>query len=293
VTTWQPTSDHGDEEPARLRARFQQLGVDQGTPRFDPGVPNPARVYAWWLGGKDGYAVDRKVADEVANYRPQVVAGARANRAFLARVVRYLARQQGVRQFLDIGPGLPAPDATHQVAQAICPQSKIVYVDNDPLVLVSARALLKSSDEGVCEYLDADLREPDQILKGAARTLDFSEPVAVLLVAILHFIPDFGDARSVVATLTEVLAPGSFVAISHLTADSAPDAVAAGVAAYNDLVPTGLTARSHPDVTALFAGLHLVPPGVVAVSDWRPVRTPPDIVSADMYGGLATNGRAR
>jgi hypothetical protein len=160
-----------------------------GPARFEPDVPHSARVYNVWLGGKDGLAADRKAAAEVAACRPQVVAGARANRAFLARVVRYLAGQRSVRQFLDIGPGLPAPGNTHQVAQAIAPESKIVYVDNDPLVLAHARALL-TSDTGICEHVDADLRDPGKILAEAARTLDFTQPVAVLLVAVLHFLTD-------------------------------------------------------------------------------------------------------
>src|SRR5258708_21339718 len=143
----------------------QAKRADPGTPRFDPGIPHPARVYNVWLGGKDGLAADRKAAAEVAACRPQVVAGARANRAFLARAVRYLAGERGIRQFLDVGPGLPAPDATHHVAQAIAPQSKIVYVDNDPLVLVHARALLTSRAEGCCEYVDADLRDPGTIMR--------------------------------------------------------------------------------------------------------------------------------
>jgi S-adenosyl methyltransferase len=279
---------------ARLAALAGQQRPGSGTPRFNPGIPHPARVYNVWLGGKDGLAADRKAAAEVARCRPQVVAGARANRAFLARVVRYLADQQGIRQFLDIGPGLPAPDATHKVAQAIAPETRVVYVDNDSLVLVHARALLTSSDEGVCEYLDADLREPGTILKEAAQTLDFSRPVAVLLVAILHFIPDADDPPSIVTSLISSLAPGSFVAISHLTADSAPDEVAMGVATYNALVPAGITARSHAEVTALFGGLPLIPPGVVPVTEWRPDHIPLHGVSADMYAGLAAiPGRSR
>src|SRR5262249_1798780 len=145
-------------------------------PRFDPGVAHPARVYNVWLGGKDHYPADRAAAAKVASCRPQVVAGARANRAFLARAVNYLAGQQGIRPFVDIGPGLPAPQATHAVAQAIAPESKIVYVDSDPLVLVHAQALLTSRREGVCDYVDADLRDPQTILKEAARTLDFTQP---------------------------------------------------------------------------------------------------------------------
>jgi hypothetical protein len=272
-----------DEDEARTAGR------DVTSPRFDPGFAHPARVYNVWLGGKDHFPADRKAAEEVAAHRPQVVAGARANRAFLARVVRYLAGQRGVRQFLDIGPGLPAPGNTHEVAQAFDPHSKIVYVDNDPLVLSHARALLTSSREGTCEYIDADLHDPETILKDAARTLDFTQPAAVMLVAVLHFIPD--DPAEFVDVLAGALAPGSFVAISHLTSDFAPDAVASGVAAYNALVPAGITARTHAQVTALFGGLPLVAPGIVPVAEWRPAHLGPPAQSADVYAGLATTAR--
>jgi hypothetical protein len=264
-----------------------------GPARFNPDMAHPARVYAYWLGSKDHYPADRNAAEEVAAHRPQVVAGARANRAFLARSVCYLASQQGIRQFLDIGPGLPANGNTHEVAQAIAPESKIVYVDNDALVLSHARALLTSSREGSCEYIDADLRDPETILKGAARTLDFTQPAAVLLVAVLHFIPDTGDPAGLVATLTGVLAPGSFVAISHLTSDFAPEQVTAGVAAYNALVPAGITARTHAQVTALFGRLPLVAPGVVPVAEWRPAHLGSPAHSADVYAGLAQTRRTR
>jgi SAM-dependent methyltransferase len=263
------------------------------SPRFDPEVAHPARVYGYWIGSKDHYPADRKAAEEVAARRPQVVAGARANRAFLARAVRYLAGPCGIRQFLDIGPGLPAPGATHTVAQAIAPQSRIVYVDNDPLVLAHARALLTSMPQGDCDYVDADLRDPETILKEAARTLDFTQPAAVILVAVLHFVPDAGDPQGIVAELADALAPGSFIAISHLTSDFAPDQVASGVAAYNALVPAGITARSHGEVTALLGGLSLVAPGVVPVSEWRPDHAAVHGVSADIHAGLATTGRPR
>jgi S-adenosyl methyltransferase len=272
----------------------QAPSLDTGMPpRFNPDVAHPARVYNVWLGGKDNLAADRKAAAEVAACRPQVVAGARSNRAFLYRVVRYLASQRGISQFLDVGPGLPAPGNTHEVAQAIDPHSKIVYVDNDPLVLSHARALLTSSRAGICEYVDADLRDPELILKGAARTLDFTQPAALILVAVLHFIADAGDPAGLVAALTAPLAPGSFVAISHLTADFAPDQVTSGVAAYNMSVPTGITARTHREVTALFGALPLVAPGVVPVSEWRPEHAPAHGVSADIYAGLATVRRPR
>jgi len=261
-------------------------------PGFDPSVAHPARVYAYWLGGKDHYLADRQAAEEVIRRRPQVVAGARANRAFLARVVRYLAAECGIRQFLDIGTGLPSPGSTHQVAQAIAPQCRVVYVDNDPLVLVHARALLTSTPHGVCEYIDADLRDTAAIVAQAAKALDFTQPAAVLLVAVLHFIPDADDPAQIVAALAAALAPGSYVVISHLTADRAPTQVGAGVAAYNTRVPAGLTARTHSQVSALFGGLPLVPPGVVPVTEWRPALAG-HCQPADMYGGLARIPGAR
>jgi hypothetical protein len=262
--------------------------------RFDPSIPHPARIYAYWLGGKDHYPADRVAAKEVIACRPQVVAGARANRAFLSRVVRFLAAECGIRQFLDIGTGLPARDNTHEVAQAIERDCRIVYVDNDPLVLVYARALLTSTRQGSCDYLEADLRDTPAILAGAARTLDLSRPMAVLLLAVLHFIADSDDPAGIVATLASKLAPGSFVVISHLTRDFAPEQVAAGVAAYNSLVPTALTPRSHTQVSGLFGGLPLVSPGVVPLTEWRPTLVGSPIQYADLYAGAAyTPGQRR
>jgi S-adenosyl methyltransferase len=227
-------------------------------PAFDPGVAHPARVYNYWLGGKDHYEADRAVGDEVARRRPHVVAGARANRAFLARAVRYLAGDCGVRQFLDVGTGLPAPGSTHELAQQIAPELAVAYVDNDPLVLVHARALLTSGPQGRCEYIDADLRDPATILAQASATLDFAQPVGVLLLAILHFLSSADHPAGIVAALARALAPGSYVVIFHLTADLAPGQVGAAVDAYNTAVPGGVIPRSHAEVTALFDGL---PPG--------------------------------
>ena len=259
---------------------------ERSLPRFDPDVAHPARVYNVWIRGKDYYPADLRAAEEVARHRPQVVAGARVNRAFLARVVRYLTRERGIGQFLDIGPGLPAPCNTHEVAQAIAPDSRVVYADNDPMVISHARALLTSDPRGCCAYVEADLRDPAVILREARRTLDFTRPVAVLLVAVLHFIPDAEDPAGIVEELAEALAPGSCIAISHLTADFAPEQVSCGVAAYNSLVPAGITARSHTQVTALFGRLSLVPPGVVPVGEWRPVMGFRPLTT-DMYAGLA------
>jgi S-adenosyl methyltransferase len=257
--------------------------------RFDPDTPHPARVYNYWLGGKDHLDADRQAAEEVIRHRPEVVAGARANRAFLARAVRYLAAECGIRQFLDIGTGLPAPASTHEVAQQTAPDCTVVYADNDPLVLVYARALLTCRPPGRCGYLDADLRDTATLLGQASRLLDFTKPVAVLLLAILHFIADSDDPAGIVATLASALAPGSYLVISHLTGDLAPGPVADGVGAYNAAVPTAVIPRSHAQVTALFGGLPLVPPGVVPVAEWRPSASP--AASADLYAGVARHGR--
>jgi S-adenosyl methyltransferase len=263
------------------------------TSRFDPFVAHPARVYNAWLGGKDHYPADRAVAAQVISQRPQVVGAALANRQFLGRVVRYLARCQGIRQFIDIGTGLPAPDNTHEIAQRAAVWSRVVYVDNDPLVMSHARALLASSDEGCCAYLQADLRDTGHILREARRTLDFGRPVAVLLLAVLHFIPDADDPAGIVAALAETLAPGSCVAISHLTADFAPEAVNGGVRAYNALVPTPVFPRSHAQITGLFARLPLIAPGVVPIISWRPDHAAAADQAADLYGGIARTSASR
>jgi hypothetical protein len=262
---------------------------------LESGLPNTARVYNAWLGGKDNFHVDRQAAKRVERCRPEVVAGARANRAFLARVVRYLAAERGVRQFLDVGPGLPAPGNTHEVAQGIDPRCQVVYVDNDPMVLAHARVLLTSAPEGRCGYAEADVRSPAVILRQAEKTLDLTQPAAILLVAVLHFVDDCDDPPGIVAALAGAMAPGSYVAVSHLTADRAPGQVTAGVAAYNSMVPAGITARTHAQVTALLGGLPLVPPGVVPVAEWRPaIGRQQQQQSADMYAGLAvTGGRGR
>jgi hypothetical protein len=255
--------------------------------RLDTSVPHPARIYGYWLGGKDYFPADRKAAEDVMRLHPQVVASARANRAFLGRVVRYLAAEAGIRQFLDIGTGLPAPGSTHQAAQRAAPDTKVVYCDNDPLVLTHARALLTSTPPGTCGYVDADLRDPEAIVAQAAQTLDFTQPVAILLLAIVHFIPDADDPAGIVATLASALATGSYLAISHLTADFAPEQIAAATAAYNSQVPVPVTARSHSQVSALFGGLPLLAPGVVPVTEWRPEVGDPFGQPADLHGGVA------
>lgn len=282
---------HGDDN--RPQAWMSDLRSADPGPGFDPSVPHPARVYAYWLGGKDHYLADRHAAEEVIRRRPQVVEGARANRAFLSRVVGFLTAECGIRQFLDIGTGLPAPENTHELAQAIAPDCRIVYVDNDPLVLVHARALLTSTRRGSCDYLEADLRDAPTILAGAAEALDLTRPAAVLLLAVLHFITDTDGPAAIVAALAQQLAPGSFVVISHLTGDFAPGPVLAGVEAYNTLVPTTLVPRTHSQVSALFAGLPMVPPGVVPLTEWRPVLAGQPPAAADLYAGIAHTAISR
>lgn len=260
---------------------------------FDPAVAHSARVYDYWIGGKDNFLADRQVAEEVIRARPEVVAAARANRAFLARAVEFMARGCKIRQFLDIGTGIPAPDNTHEVAQRFWPDSRIVYVDNDPVVLSHARALLTSTPQGACAYVDADLRDTGTILEQAAGTLDFSKPVGLLLLAVLHFIPDNDDPAGIVAALTNALAPESLVAISHLTADFAPAQIAAAVKAYNTQTSVPVTARTHDEVTALFGGLLPVRPGLVPVSQWRPALADESCPPLDLYAGLAVVTRRK
>jgi hypothetical protein len=276
----------GRAAPDFLETSALVVGTTTG---FDPSVAHPARVYNHWLGGKDWFPADQKVAEEVFRLRPQVVAGAKANRAFLGRVVRFLAADCGIRQFLDIGTGLPAPDSTHEIAQAAIADSRVVYCDNDRLVLTHARALLTSTPPGLCSYIDADVRDTHAILAEAARTLDFAQPVAVMLLAVLHFVPDSDRPAEIVAALASALAPGSFLAVSHLTGDFAPEQVTAATAAYNVQVPVPVTARTHAQVTGLFGGLPLVAPGVVPVTQWRPVVAGlPHRMTADLYAGVAS-----
>jgi SAM-dependent methyltransferase len=196
-------------------------------PVFDPTKPHSARVYDYYLGGKDNFAADRETGHRAMQSWPAVRTAVRENRAFLGRAVRYLAADAGIRQFLDIGTGLPSADNVHEVAQAVAPESCVVYVDNDPIVLAHARALLTSVPEGCTAYIDADLRDPETLLASpeVAETLDLSRPVALMLVAVLHFLVDADDPGRVVATLLDALAPGSYLAASHVTPEHDPDGV--------------------------------------------------------------------
>jgi hypothetical protein len=256
-------------------------------PDFDTSVPHIARVYDYWLGGKDNFAADRELGENTLQAYPNLVFSVRANRAFLARTVRFLAEEAGIRQFLDIGTGIPTANNTHEVAQHIAPDSRIVYADNDPIVLSHARALLKSSPQGACAYLDADLRDPDTILAKAAGTLDFGQPVAVMLIAVMHFIGDDAQASAIVNRLMGACGPGSFVAISHVGSDI--DAVQQGemVRRLNQSVAEKATMRDRAGVTRLFDGLELLAPGVVRVSDWRPDSDLEAAKPTGLWGGVA------
>jgi hypothetical protein len=241
-------------------------------PEINTGVAHSARVYNYWLGGKDNYAADRKVGDAIIAQIPSVPLLARDNRAFLGRAVRYLAGEAGIRQFLDIGTGIPTASNTHEVAQAVTPDSRVVYVDNDPIVLAHARALMTSDPVGATAFIQGDFREPERILADPAlrRTLDLDEPVALMLIAILHFFTDDENPQDVVSSLLDALPSGSYLTITNLTADfmdpeQAGRAKEAGQQGGITYVP-----RSEAEVAAFFSGLDLVDPGVVPMQAWRP-----------------------
>ncbi|WP_203924094.1 SAM-dependent methyltransferase [Rugosimonospora africana] len=254
---------------------------------FDTTVAHPARVYDYWLGGKDNFAADREAAERVLAATPGLRTRVRANRAFLARVVRFLVGSAGITQFLDIGTGIPSPNNTHQVAQAVVPAARVVYVDNDPIVLTHARALLTSSAEGATNYLDADLRNPERILEEAAQRLDFDRPIGVILLGVLHLVQDSEDPWAIVGRLMAAVPSGSYLAISHPALEINPGQQEAQKR-YNERVSTPQTLRTQSDVARFFTGLELVEPGLVQVHQWRPEAgdpVPDDGTSA--HGGLA------
>jgi hypothetical protein len=237
--------------------------------RFDTGVAHPARRYNYWLGGKDNFAADRESGDLLAKSYPAARIAARANRAFLQRAVRYVAGEAGVRQFLDIGTGLPTADNTHEVAQRVAPTARIVYVDNDPMVMAHARALLTSTPDGETRYLEEDLRNPAKIL-AEAEILDLSKPVALILVAVVHFLPAQEEAVSIVQTLLEALPPGSHLVMSCATTDFLTPELKAN---WDESLRTGRSdvhPRTRAEFEEFFTGLEMVSPGAVAIGDWRP-----------------------
>jgi hypothetical protein len=254
-------------------------------PAFDTSVAHQSRIYDYWLGGKDNFAADRKAAEEAFAAYPGVVTGARANRQFLARTVRHLAVDAGIRQFLDIGTGIPTANNTHEVAQAAAPACRVVYVDYDPVVLAHARALLVGSGEGLVDYLDADLRDTGAILEQASRTLDFSRPVAIMLIAILHAIGDDDDPYQIVGKLLGAVPPGSYLALSHVASDIDAEQIADATARLNRLSHQHFTLRDHARVLRFFDGLELLEPGVVRVEEWRASEMETKYRSA-MWGGV-------
>ena len=239
---------------------------------LDPTVPHPARRYNYWLGGKDNFAADRASGDELQKLFPKVRLGALANRALLQRATRFLAAEAGIRQFLDIGTGLPTANNTHQVAQAVAPECRIVYVDNDPIVLTHARALLTSTSEGATAYLDADLRDPATILQQAARTLDFTQPIAIMLMGILGHIADDDQARSIVKRLVGGVPAGSYLTMNDGTDTSQEVVEAARI--WNQSANPTYHLRSPDRIARFFDGLELVEPGVVSPPRWHPEPSP-------------------
>ena len=242
---------------------------------FDVTRAHPARVYDYWLGGKDNYEADREAAQQVIEAMPSILAGVRANRAFLRRAVQYLAGEAGIRQFLDIGTGLPTAENTHEVAQAIAPESRIVYVDNDPIVLAHARALLTSTPEGATAYVDADARDTGTILEAAAGVLDFSQPIAVMSLLVLQYVPDEDRPHEIVSRLMNAVPSGSYLTISDTTTDIDTERVTDGTARLNArLGPAQSTLRTREQIARYFDGLELVEPGIVPMPQWRTLPNP-------------------
>jgi hypothetical protein len=238
---------------------------------FDTSVAHQARMYDYLLGGKDNYAADRAASEEMLRIYPDTGFSARANRAFLGRAVRYLAGEAGIRQFLDIGTGIPTAGNTHEVAQAVAPESRVVYVDHDPIVLAHARALLISNAEGATRYIDSDLRDTGTILSQAVRLLDFTKPVAVTLLSILHAVPDADDPYAIVAMLMDAVPPGSYLAVTHGASDLIDPAALQGLYdSFEGNVQQRFQWRTREQMTRFFEGMDLVEPGLVRVDDWRP-----------------------
>jgi O-methyltransferase involved in polyketide biosynthesis len=258
---------------------------------FDVSVAHPARIYDYWLGGKDNFAADRIAAEEVLTVMPAMAQVARSVRLFLAAVVHHLAADVGIRQFLDIGTGLPTANNTHEVAQRAAPGARIVYADNDPIVLLHAGALLTCSPPGRCSYIEADVRDPDRILAEAAATLDLTEPVAVLMLGLLHFIPDVDAPSELTRYYLDALAPGSYLAVSHASSDIDAEPQEAAVKRYNSHSATQIVLRSRAEVARFFEGLDLVPPGITPLGQWAPGAALPGSPALPTYTALGRKPR--
>lgn len=265
--------------------------TDSPRARIDTSQPHTARIWNYWLGGGDNYEVDRAAGDQIRQLHPGIGEYAREDRLFLGRAVRHLVTEAGIRQFLDIGTGLPTADNTHEVAQRYAPDARIVYVDNDPLVLAHARALLTSTPEGVTDYLDEDLRNVDAILEHAAKTLDFTRPIGLMLLGVVIFVGDEEDPYGLVRRLLDALPPGSHLVLSHTVTHPAMPDVDEAVRFWNEHGTPKLTQRSPEAVARFFDGLELLEPGVVSCSRWRPDATDgTEPAEVAMFGGV---GRKR
>ena len=263
------------------------LAASGPPPSLDTSVPHIARVYDYWLGGKDNFAVDREAAEQVIAAYPGILRDVRAQRAFLANAVRYLAGVAGIRQFLDIGTGIPTANNTHEVAQGAEPSCRVVYVDNDPMVLAHARALLVGVTAPTA-YVDADLRDTGMVLAEAAQLLDFTKPVAVMLISVLHLIPDEDDPHAIVTRLMEAVPSGSWLALSHPARDVHPQQVTEAASRFNQLAPANATLRTRAEILRFFDGLELLEPGLVQIHRWRPgLSAPGRNQEAAGYCGLA------
>jgi hypothetical protein len=258
---------------------------ERATDSLDTSVAHIARVYDYLLGGKDNFEADRAAGDAMLRAYPDIANSMRSNRQFLARTVRYLAGDEGIRQFLDIGTGIPTANNTHEVAQSVASDCRVVYVDRDPVVLIHARALLTSQPDGVTDYVEADVRDPHAILAHAASVLDFSQPIALMLLAILHFVPDSDHPHEIVTTLLDALPSGSFLVLSHPGSDVEADATEAA-RHYNDRAAEQARLRSRGDVMRFFDGLDMVKPGLVQVQDWRPTAPPLAASSTSLWAGV-------
>ncbi|WP_285687866.1 SAM-dependent methyltransferase [Actinoplanes sp. NBRC 103695] len=261
--------------------------------KIDVTVPHPARRYDYWLGGKDNFAADRESGDRIAEAYPDIVTSVRENRRYMHRVVRYLAAEAGITQFLDVGTGIPTEPNVHQIAQGITPAARVVYVDNDPLVMVHNRALMIGTPEGVTGYVEGDLRDPGRILANSTvhDTFDFGKPIAVLLIAVLHFLDDDQQAYSIMSELVDRLPPGSYVAISQATYDPLPEETLERLRVLAERGKDGpFRPRTRNEFEKFFNGLSLVDPGVCSLVDWRPDLIPSPQAGAEAvaaYGAVA------
>jgi hypothetical protein len=266
-----------------------QAASDRNLPDFDTSVAHNARVWNYWLGGKDNFEADREAGDRVFAMFPDIVLVARSDRAFLGRAVRFLTAEAGIRQFLDIGTGLPTADNTHEVAHRLKPGSRVVYVDNDPLVLTHARALLTADPPSVTAYIDGDVHHPAHIIDTAAETLDFTEPVGVMMLGILNFVLDSAEAEVIVNHVMEAVPAGSYLVVSHPTTELGGEANAEAMRFWNEHAQPPIRARSGAEIVRFFEGLELIEPGLVPCSQWRP--DPVDVGQAaptvPLYAGVA------